>query len=256
MSNRPVFAVLTAAGSGTRLGKEMPKSLVPIADRPMILHAAQGLLDAGVAGIVITAPQDHLDTFAQLITQLTATRSHTLPVSIVPGGVTRQGSVANGLAAIPSLATETGHTIDEHTPILIHDAARALTPLDVIHRVVKAVEDGSQAVIPALPVSDTLKVISRKASRPSTLGTVASTADRTSLVAVQTPQGFPWHVIRRAHANAADLVHDESLAATDDAGLVEALGRTVDIVEGAAQSLKITTPWDLQIAEHLVGQAR
>lgn len=248
-----VFAVLTAAGSGTRLGMDMPKALVPVCGKPMLSHATRGLLDAGVSGIVITAPADHLAQFEAAVASHAAT--HTTPILVVSGGATRQASVAAGLAAIPAMAQACGIEVDEHTVVLVHDAARALTPPDMMRRVAHAVLRGSSAVIPALPVADTLKVIDRNLATEATLGAVSSTVDRSTLMAVQTPQGFPWPTISRAHDLAEQRSHDESLAATDDAGLVEAMGGQVDIVLGDATALKITTPWDLAIAELLSNNA-
>lgn len=299
---RGIYAVLTAAGSGTRLGCDQPKALVPVGGQPMLLHAARGLLNAGVDGIVITAPATHIQQFEAALAPLRASASHTeshgdhhteppgahspqgtatvtppllssltpqpgpsasekpapraperyAPIRIVEGGATRQASVAAGLAAVASICEELGRPQGDEDVILIHDAARALTPPAMIHRVIDAVLAGSSAVIPALPVADTLKVINRDTATATTIGSVHATADRSALVAVQTPQGFPWHVIRDAHERSAHLNHDETHAATDDAGLVESLGGHVDIVPGDSEALKITTPWDLRIAHHLL----
>ncbi len=261
MTNAPVFAVLTAAGSGTRLGEDTPKALVRLLDYPMLTYAAQGLIEAGVAGIVVTAPETHIEECAHALhlaqtlckaPDLAATCLDVdhdgIPVAVVPGGSTRQASVAAGLAAIPTLAAQVGCTFNDETVILIHDAARALTPIDVIQRVIEAVRSGSNAVIPALPVTDTLKVIDRSTVNECLIGSVSDALDRSALVAVQTPQGFTWIVISRAHTAGMELAADETLAATDDAGLIEALGGKVDIVLGDSLAMKITTPWDLRIA--------
>lgn len=262
-----VFAVLTAAGSGTRLGEHMPKALVPLNTAPMLTHAAHGLIQAGVNGIVVTAPDTHIADceralhLAKQATENLATtpfeekRTPPLATAVVPGGATRQASVAAGLAAIPDLAKKLGHTLSDETVILIHDAARALTPPQMIERVIAAVAAGSQAVIPVLPVADTLKVINRDHANDTSIGSVAHTVDRSTLMAVQTPQAFPWTVITDAHQRYANLSADESLAATDDAGLIEALGGQVDMVTGDSLAMKITTPWDLRIARLLDASA-
>ena len=123
----------------------------------------------------------------------------------------------------------------------MHDAARPLTPPDVVRRVVEAVRAGAPAVIPVLPVADTIK-------RVDGAGTVVSTVDRSELRAVQTPQGFRAADLRRAHAGTPD-------PRTDDAGLVEALGDPVTTVAGDPLAFKVTTAWDLRIAELLLAGA-
>lgn len=251
MSLAPAYAVLTAAGSGTRLGHELPKALVPIGDIPILAWAVDGLVAAGIQSIVITAHESHLEQFHAALAH-PHLDGIDIPIRIVPGGETRQASVAAGLAAIPALAAESGHPLEGDTTVLVHDAARALTPADMIQRVVEAVTSGCKAVIPCLPVSDTLKIINHAQAGDRTLGTVDTTVDRFTLVAVQTPQGFTWDTITRAHEQAAHLATREENAATDDAGLVERMGLPVHIVEGAPQALKVTTPWDLKLAEFLV----
>ncbi len=150
-----------------------------------------------------------------------------VPVTVVVGGAERGDSVAAGLRAL-SGAVEL---------VLVHDAARCLTPVEVFDRVVAAVRSGAVAVVPGAVVVDTVKQVDAD-------GYVVATPDRASLRAVQTPQGFRRDVLERAHAL--------SSIATDDAGLVERLGERVLVVEGDARSLKITTPADLDAAERLL----
>lgn len=194
-------------------------------------------------------------------------------VVIVAGGASRQASVAAGLQALEAF------TPQDKTPVLVHDAARCFTPTAVYDRVVNAVRAGYRAVIPVLPVSDTIKVLTPSANAtmlprgdqtPSpqanndTLTTppshalplsppelVGGTVDRNTLRAVQTPQGFEWGLLGRAHRQLTALGNEETTAASDDAGLVEALGEKVWMVEGAPEAMKITTPWDLEIAKAL-----
>lgn len=250
-ADRPVFAVLTAAGAGTRLGSDLPKALVPIRGVPMVRLAAQGLLAGGVRGIVVTAPKDHRDEFAHALAGVGCDLSPACVLRIVSGGATRQASVHAGMNALAQVAFDLGTQLGEDSLVLVHDAARALTPPAVIRRVITALEQGSTAVIPALPVVDTLKTIDRESADEHLLGAVSSTMDRSTLVAVQTPQGFTWKVLKEAHERGKNLLHDEALAATDDAGLVEHMGGRVDIVAGSEEALKVTTPWDLRIAHQL-----
>ena len=192
-------AVLTAAGSGSRLGCEVPKALVELSGRPLVWWAARGLRAGGVGTIVVTAPAASLDEFRAGIADIGG-------VEVVAGSDrSRQASVALGLAALGQR--------NEGDVVLVHDAARPLTPAQVTARVIDAVRAGAGAVIPVLPVTDTLKSVDAS-------GVVTGTPRRADMVAVQTPQGFRWDVLTRAHEAGASLGADEAVAATDDAGLV------------------------------------
>lgn len=145
---------------------------------------------------------------------------------VVAGGSTRSGSVRNGMAVVPP----------EAAVIVVHDAARPLAPAETFQRVIAAIRHGADAAITALAVVDTLKRVKDSV--------VVETVDRSSLVAVQTPQAFRADVLREAHRSGAD--------ATDDAALVEAIGCRVVVVEGDPRSRKLTTFDDLAILEALV----
>ena len=228
-------AVLTAAGSGSRLGCEVPKALVELSGRPLVWWAARGLRAGGVGTIVVTAPAASLDEFRAGIADIGG-------VEVVAGSDrSRQASVALGLAALGQR--------NEGDVVLVHDAARPLTPAQVTARVIDAVRAGAGAVIPVLPVTDTLKSVDAS-------GVVTGTPRRADMVAVQTPQGFRWDVLMRAHEAGASLGADEAVAATDDAGLVEAIGAVVHTVAGDERSLKVTRPLDLYLAQLLAGQER
>ena len=228
-------AVLTAAGSGSRLGCKVPKALVELSGRPLVWWAARGLRAGGVGTIVVTAPAASLDEFRAGIADIGG-------VEVVAGSDrSRQASVALGLAALGQR--------NEGDVVLVHDAARPLTPAQVTARVIDAVRAGAGAVIPVLPVTDTLKSVDAS-------GVVTGTPRRADMVAVQTPQGFRWDVLTRAHEAGASLGADEAVAATDDAGLVEAIGAVVHTVAGDERSLKVTRPLDLSLAQLLAGQER
>ncbi|MGO3795786.1 MAG: IspD/TarI family cytidylyltransferase [Pauljensenia sp.] len=256
------LAVLTAAGTGNRLGCEGPKALVSLAGRTLLERAAEGLADAGVAALVVTAPEHELEGFRAVLPGCVPTAPH-VPVVLVAGGASRQASVAAGLDALPGAASLAEVDLGGDTPVLVHDAARCLTPPGVMVRVVTAIEHGSVAVVPGLPVTDTLKEVAPAASFPRTAGDVdatpqvhrvVATPDRSHLWAVQTPQGFQWSVLLRAHEHGRGRAASEATAATDDAALVEALGLPVDMVRGDALALKVTTRTDLLLAELLVSQ--
>jgi 2-C-methyl-D-erythritol 4-phosphate cytidylyltransferase len=135
--------------------------------------------------------------------------------------------VAGALAVVP----------ERYRIVLVHDAARCLVPPSVVAAVIEAVAEGAPAVVPGLPVVDTIRALAADGG--------SRTLDRTTLRAVQTPQGFPAEVLRRAHA-AGDA------GATDDAGMVEALGLPVTLVPGDPRAFKVTSPLDLRLAEALL----
>jgi len=221
-STGPVVALVPAAGRGVRLGESVPKAFVELAGRTMLRRAVDGLLESGVVDtVVVIVPEDLVD----------AARAD-LPegVVVVVGGEERSDSVRAGLAAA------TGAEL-----VLVHDAARALTPPSLVARIVAELHAGRTAVIPVLPVSDTIKTV-------DVLGAVTGTPPRSELRAVQTPQGFDANLLRRAY-------QDVDGDATDDAGLVERLGERVRTIVGEPEAFKITTPWDLALARILLGQA-
>ncbi|WP_342454500.1 2-C-methyl-D-erythritol 4-phosphate cytidylyltransferase [Ornithinimicrobium cryptoxanthini] len=213
-----------AAGRGTRLGADLPKALVPLGAVPIVTHALRGVLSCpGLTDVVVVAPPDRMPELTEAVRL--APPAAPVEVQVVAGGAERTDSVAAGLAAMPG-----GVGI-----VLVHDAARALTPANVFERVVAAVRHGHPAVTPALPVTDTIKIVDAR-------GHVVSTPDRAALRAVQTPQGFLRETLELAHREARGAV-------TDDAGLVETLGRAVFVVEGDPRALKVTGPQDLAIAD-------
>lgn len=220
----------------------MPKALVPLGhgehEAPIVVHALRSVLASDfVTDVVVVAPADP-DGMSQLTAAVTRTVEADAPqrsVVVVPGGAERSDSVALGLAALP---TDVGI-------VLVHDAARALTPPEVFDRVVAAVREGHAAVTPALPVADTIKTVATGADGSEV---VLATVDRSTLRAVQTPQGFLRETLERAHAEIAHAV-------TDDAGMVEALGGTVHVVPGHARAMKVTTPHDLEVAAAWLAQA-
>jgi 2-C-methyl-D-erythritol 4-phosphate cytidylyltransferase len=241
-----VAAILTAAGSGTRLGHPLPKALVPLRGERLLLHAARGLLAARtragerVEVLVVTTPADRVDEVAALLAG--ALGDVDVRVEVVPGGATRQASVAAAVAVLP----------DDVDVVLVHDAARPLAPAALTARVVEAVRAGHPAVVPGLPVVDTVK----RVAAPDASGAepVRETVPRADLRAVQTPQGFDRALLVAAHAAGAAEGADERTAASDDAGLVERLGRPVWVVRGDDRAAKITTARDLALAELLLAE--
>lgn len=219
-------AVVPAAGSGVRLGAGIPKAFVEVDGRTMLERAVAGLLDSGVVDdVVAVVPDDRVPEAERVLAPL---RSGDHLVVVTTGGAERTDSVRNGLAALA--ATRGGSDAAVYDVLLVHDAARCLTPAAPIRRVVGAVRSGEPAVVPVLPVVDTVKEV-------DPAGHVVGTPDRAALRAVQTPQGFAPAVLLAAYDAAGDV-------ATDDAGLVERLGRRVATVDGHPLAFKITTAAD------------
>lgn len=225
--------VVVAAGSGTRLGGSEPKAFVAVRGVPILERALRGVFDSvEPAQVVVVAPETHL-VAARVIAERVAGAA-SVSVSVVVGGATRQASVAAGLAALhPEVET-----------VLVHDAARALTPSALFDRVARAVRATGGGIIPALAVTDTIKRIGPDAA-------VLDTVDRSDLVHVQTPQGFPRAELEAAYAAATQASAPTDY--TDDAALFAASGRPVTVVEGEARAFKITTAWDLRRAENVLG---
>lgn len=246
----PTLAVLTAAGSGSRLGMDLPKALVELDGLPLVVHAARRLCASGVVdALVVTAPAGLAEHVAAMLAEDPGVDR---PVRAVEGAGTRQASVAAGLRA-GLAAREAGADGEEVDVVLVHDAARPLASPELVRRVVAAVRAGHGAVVPGLPVTDTIK---RVVPEQDGVERVTQTVDRAELRAVQTPQGFDRQVLERAHAAAAHREGDEALAATDDAGLVEDLGVAVHVVPGEAAAAKITTAHDLRVAALTLQEAR
>lgn len=220
-----VGVVVVAAGSGSRLGADRPKAFVELAGLTILERAVRGVLACGAGELVVVVPEELVDEARGVVDPVAAgpgTRC-----TVVAGGAERTDSVSAGLSALS----------DDVTLVLVHDAARCLTPVAVFDRVLAALRAGTSAAIPGMPVVDTIKVVDAG-------GRITATPVRDTLRAVQTPQGFDREVLAAAHAAGA--------AATDDAALVEALGHDVLVVEGDHRALKVTTPGDLERAERLI----
>ncbi|GAA1983759.1 2-C-methyl-D-erythritol 4-phosphate cytidylyltransferase [Terrabacter lapilli] len=201
---------------------------MPLEGVPLLGHALRGALScAAVDEIAVVAPASHRQQAHAIAEGVCRGLGSSTPVTVVVGGAERGDSVAAGLRAL-------GADVDV---VLVHDAARCLTPVDVFDRVVAGVRSGVVAVVPGAPVVDTIKQVDAD-------GFVVATPDRAALRAVQTPQGFRRDVLERAHAGGSD--------ATDDAGLVERLGERVLVVDGDPRALKVTTPADLEAAARLL----
>lgn len=238
-----MVALVPAAGRGLRLGAGVPKAFARLRGRTLLSHAVCGLLGSGCVDRVVVAVGAEDGALAEaaladVTTRDVTTRDVTFGdaalsdvtpcVQLVTGGAERSDSVRAALDA--AIGAEV---------VLVHDAARCLVPASMIRSVVEAVRAGNRAVVPVLPVADTVKEVDDD-------GVVIATVNRGGLRVVQTPQGFEAGLLRRAHATLAGPV-------TDDAGLIERLGETVSTVPGHPYAFKITTAFDLTVAEALAG---
>ncbi len=224
-------AVVPAAGRGERLGPGAPKALRMLGGRPMLVHAVNALAAArSVDLVVVAAPASDVAEVRSLL----AAQEWDCEVRVVAGGDTRQESVRLALQVLPP----------DVDVVLVHDAARPLVPVVLVDAVTAAVRSGVDAVVPAIPLADTIKSVDEA-------GRVTATLDRSTLRAIQTPQGFRRDVLERAHAAA-----DPDDPATDDAGLVERIGVMVLLVPGHEEALKVTRPGDLLLAESLLARRR
>ena len=216
--------LIACAGSGRRMGAERNKLLLEVAGRPVLAWTLEAALaSASIRWIgIVGQPVDQAEILA-----LVEAAAPAKPVVWVQGGDTRQVSVCNGLAALPADAQS----------VLIHDGARCLVEPALIDRCAAAVQAGA-SVIAAAPVTDTIKRVDAE-------GVIQDTPDRSQLWGAQTPQGFPVEQLRQAHAQA----RAEGWSVTDDASLFERLGWAVQVMESSPANIKITTPFDLTIAE-------
>jgi 2-C-methyl-D-erythritol 4-phosphate cytidylyltransferase len=225
---RRTVAIVPAAGRGERLGAGTSKALVPIAGVALIRHAVLSLRACELVGhVVVAAPPDHVSQTRA------AAGEQDDRLTVLAGGEERADSVGRALGVAARESPDV---------VLVHDAARAFTPVAVIRSVAEAVQAGAPAAIPVLPVPDTVKQVDSE-------GAVVATADRSRLRAVQTPQAFATEVLLRAYRQRSKPATG---GVTDDARLVELLGERVRTVPGDPRAMKITTRFDLVIAERIL----
>ncbi|MCU1544318.1 MAG: bifunctional 2-C-methyl-D-erythritol 4-phosphate cytidylyltransferase/2-C-methyl-D-erythritol [Microbacteriaceae bacterium] len=221
---------MVAAGSGTRLGAPEPKAFVSVGGKTILEHALDRVFSIrDAAQVIVVAPAAQLDAAREIALRVAGPAAD--HVAVVAGGDTRQRSVSAGLALLePTVGV-----------VLVHDSARSFTPPSQFEAVIAGVRATGGGIVPGLAVADTIKQL-------DWTGVVERTVDRSQLVAVQTPQGFPRDGLLSAYAAAADDY-------TDDAALFAAAGLPVTVVDGDPLAFKITTPWDLRRAESVVGEA-
>lgn len=219
-------AVILAGGSGARMGAACNKVLLPLAGEAVLCRSVRAFLPHVARVVLVVRPEDE----AAVRQALAASGLSEAPITLTHGGADRQASVWQGLRTLPETCTR----------VLIHDGARCLVDDGTIRRVMASVERCGTGVA-AIPVTDTIKQVDAS-------DCVLATPDRAFLRAVQTPQGFDVALIRRAHE--AAMWGD--FRGTDDASLLEHMGVTVQLVPGARQNIKLTTPEDMTMAKAML----
>ena len=224
-------AIVLSAGTGKRMGSEIPKQYLPINKKPVIYYSLKAFEESGVEEIILVAGKEDVEYCRTQIVEQYGLKKVT---AIVPGGKERYDSVYEGLKAI-SFADY----------VLIHDGARPMLTGEIIKRSMDAVMTEKACVV-GMPVKDTIKVVDKDAFSKTT-------PDRNSLWQVQTPQSFSYPLIMEAYTKLKECIaqNDKTLPAiTDDAMVAEYfLNQKIKMVEGSYENIKVTTPEDLLIAE-------
>lgn len=219
------YVIIVAGGKGLRMGSDVPKQFLPVGGVPVLMRTISRFAEAVPGlGIILVLPESQHGYWDSLCREHSFTVSHT----VVNGGDTRFASSRNGLMAIPA---------DAQGLVGIHDGVRPFVSAEVICRCYDAARSHG-AAIPVMPVTDTLRLVSPDGGGHNVL--------RSDYRVVQTPQVFDISLARRAF----DRPYSESF--TDDASVVEAAGHRVTMVEGNRENIKLTTPFDLKIAESLL----
>ena len=221
-----VAAILPSAGSGRRMGRNIPKQFLEIQNKPIFIYTLEKLDSSTLINeIILVVRTEDVDAVKETVEEWGIKKVS----SVVPGGKERQDSVLNGLRILS----------EEVNIVVIHDAVRPFVSVEKIEEVIKVAREKDAAIL-AIPVKDTIK--------RGENGCVEATLNRNFLWSVQTPQAFKTDLIKRAFEKA----RKDGIYATDDSSLVERLGYPVYIVKGEEKNIKITSPEDLLIAEVFV----
>ncbi len=236
-----VFAILPAAGVGTRMAASQPKQFLELNGLPILIHSLRAFAAARrVTAIYVAVRRNEIERVESQVGEYGEKFGFAGRVFVVEGGDTRQESVVNALNAINE-----GRGGDEEDIVLVHDAVRPLIDAATIERTIDAVAEHGAAIV-GLPAIDTVKQVERTAHG----ALVTSTIPREFVVLAQTPQGFRCGLLRRAFAEATA----DGFVGTDEASVVERAGHAVAVVPGSQVNLKITQPGDLALAEFYLRQ--
>lgn len=226
------WAIILAAGQGSRFSSVscgLPKQFIEWQGFPVYWHSARVMGKAAcISGIVLVFPADVLEEHKQIVAKLLHSDPLGIPIRCTSGGAMRQDSVRQGINQLPFEATH----------VLVHDAARPFLTPSLVNNICQRLALGAKAVIPAIPLTDTVKRYSGNK--------ITQTLDRTQLIAVQTPQGFEKKLLADSHIIAVD----KSLAVTDDASLLEVMGEEVIWIPGETENRKITQPEDMKFLQN------
>lgn len=232
-----VAAILPAAGMGTRMGAEQPKQFLELEGVPIVIFTLRRLAAcAPISEFIIATRSEDVEPLSARI----AGESIAQPVRVVRGGGTRQESVGRALAEVP----------DTTEIVLVHDAVRPLVTREQTERVICEARARGAAIL-GIPAIDTVKEVKRE-SLPEDVARINATIPRERIVLAQTPQGFHTAILKQAFAQAAQ----DGVTASDEAGLVERIGREVFVVQGSERNLKITRPADMALARFYLAQEK
>lgn len=221
------YIIIVAGGKGLRMGGDLPKQFLPVDGKPVLMRTIERFRQYSEAiGIILVLPHAQQDYWRQLCKEYHFNVEHT----VVDGGGTRFQSCKNGIAAVPDDATGV---------VGIHDGVRPFVTVDVIARTYEAAREHG-AAMPVMPVTDTLRYVAGEDGGHNVL--------RSDYRTVQTPQTFDIQLIKRAY----DVPYSEAF--TDDASVAEAAGHKVVMVEGCRENIKLTTPYDLLLADFICKQ--
>ena len=227
---RKKYLVVTAGGSGSRMGADVPKQFLPLQGKAILQRTMERFLEACPGIRILTVlPKDHFGTWKAYC----AAHNFNVPQTLVAGGITRFHSVRNALAKIPDGAL-----------VAVHDGVRPFVSKELIERMFSRMEV-CRALIPVLPVTDTLKVLDRD-RETGLLRSAGERLDRSRVFGAQTPQIFRSEDLKAAYAEAYDPLF------TDDASVAENIKIPLSFIEGERFNIKITTPEDLVLAEAIV----
>ncbi len=228
-----VFAILPAAGLGTRMAGPQPKQFLELDGVPILIHSLRAFAAVRrVTALYVAVRKPEMERVQAQV----AEHGFADKVRMVEGGDNRQESVANALAALPA---------GDDDIVLVHDAVRPLIDAATIDRTIDAVAENGAAIV-GLPAVDTIKQVERTAHG----ALITATIPREFVVLAQTPQGFRFGLLKRAFAEATA----DGFVGTDEASVVERAGHTVAVVHGSQVNLKITQPGDLELAEFYLRQ--
>jgi len=226
------YCIIVAAGKSRRMNSTVSKQFIFIGGKPILAYTMDAFEKSSLIDkIVLVINEAEIEKCKKTIVNK---YNYKKLMKIVPGGKERQNSVFNGLKVLPS----------ETNLVAIHDGARFLITPDIIDRAVRGAYD-SNGVIVVMPIQDTIK-------ETNSNKIISKTFNRDRLWAAQTPQVFPYSIIMKAHEKA----REDNFLGTDDASLVERLGYEVDIVRGSVENIKITTNFDLILAEIILNKRK